>query len=227
MQAQDCDFIYTPGVVRLERREDGQLHGRWGIGRPDVTEVILDSESPLKLNTEGFALLSIKICPNAKRFMARPVEDTQEITNVLGGLSTQLDKIRHDEEFCAGITRATNSVAQKQQHGRPVMVVLEFKDKGRDFRCFHGYGLPNHDDIVNDRITTYGSKVKGIGGVSSGWQMVLMSSTDEKASSFVAIPTDHQDLIQMAIDGLKEQLETARKYEQARTDRLRFQADLG
>lgn len=227
MQAQDCDFIYTPGVVRLEKK-DGQFSGRWGIGRPDVTTITIDPDSPIVLEKDGFTLLTIKICPNASTFMARPVEDTQDIINVLGGLSTQLDKIRHDERFCAEIARATNSVAQKQQHGLPVMVVLKFKNKQRgECRCFHGYGLTNHGDIVNDQITTYGSKVKGIGGVDEGWQMVLMFPTDEATSRFVAIPTDRENFIQLAIDGLKQQLEVARKYEQARTDKLRFQADLG
>ncbi|MFA6466343.1 MAG: hypothetical protein WCV71_00595 [Patescibacteria group bacterium] len=221
MQAQNCDPIYTTGVVRL----DGNHCFRWGIGRDDVATGTLDPESPISLAKAGFALLDIKVNPQATTVIARPIADSSEIKTVLGDLSDQLIRIQRKDGFYNEIVRATScSAATYHQYVRiPVVAVLRFKRHGPDYRCFHGYGLENPDDIVDGKATTYGSKVKGIGGITAGWWMVVMFPTDKAARRFVAVPTCREDLIQMAIDGLMHQLEVAERYEKSLLD----QADLG
>lgn len=227
MQAQDRDFIYTTGVVRLENK-DGHFSGRWGIGRTDVTEISVDPDSPIVLEKDGFALLNIKVCYAAAVSLARPVDDPKLLKQVLVDLNNQLLRLQ-DSEFSSEISIVSNRLAERFNFSRPVMVVMQFKNKDGDFRCFHGYGLANPDDIVGGQMTTYGSKVKGATGVTTGWQMVLMFASDKTASRFVAVPTERQDFIQLAIDGLKQQLEVAIKYQHllAQANDSIDQADLG
>lgn len=208
------DYATTLGVVRLEK--DGKnLTGRWGIGRQNVARVTLDPESAMPVKQEGFALLRLKVYPDLT-VIGEPATDMAMIKDILAAMRHQLKDIKN-EDFTTEITRATVVVTKNYNFGKTVGAVLQMnckEDQPRfegdevriNFRCFHGYGLPNENG------PNYGSKVKGIAGVKEGWQAVILLPTDDIGSRFMAVPATNVTFIEMVINGLENQLELATAY---------------